>query len=31
MNLNPRITTALVGIFIARTGPEALSGREVAL
>mgnify|MGYP007123890529 CR=1 FL=1 len=28
MNLNHRITTALVGIFLARPGPEEPGGRE---
>ena len=31
MNLNHRITTALVGIFLARPGPEEPGGREVEL
>lgn len=31
MNLNHRITMVLVGIFLARPGPEEPGGREVEL
>lgn len=31
MSLNHRITTAAVGIFLARPGPEEPGGREVEL